>query len=290
MKKIIWTLTLVIITITISYSQTFETNFLGDDFMRYKGVLLKLIDKPISGLGFTFYSDLSYCQSLYDNHVIYPDTKFKFNTVPDSLANRIFRVEDIVGKDGIIFSGGSYSFDKPIFVLKDTTTKQIIYYKYDKKYDFNFPSLTSKIEVDKKELCDEIDRTVDEFTDEIKMNSPIISGSSISSVIIYKTITKSRTSYYLSLHTNGNTLNVGESGVIILFTDGTKMNKPDKVDVEVADKDWDYSAFITLTQSDLQILSSKKIDKFRLFIYDEIVSKWLAEKFVVYVKCIMEQK
>jgi len=290
MKKTISFFILVILTTSISFSQTFETNFLGDDFMRYKGALLKLIDNPISGLNFTFYSNLNYCQDAYNDHVIYPDLKYHFKTVPDSLANRIFKVEDIVGKDGKTFSGGSYSFEKPIFVLKDTVTKQVIYYIFDKKYDFNFPFLTSKIAVDKDALCNDISRSVDEFTGEIKISSPLSEGSKLAPVIIYKDINKTSTAYYLSLHTNGNTLNVGESGVIILLDDGTKINKSDKIDVEAADNGWDYRAFISLTQSDLQLLSTKKINKYRLYIYDETLSKWFAEKFINYVKCIREKK
>ncbi|SFI14090.1 hypothetical protein [Halpernia frigidisoli] len=67
---------------------TFEQNYLGDEFSLYKGVLLKLIDNPISGFDHTFYSDIKYCQSAYDNNVIYPDTKYNFVTVKDSLKNR----------------------------------------------------------------------------------------------------------------------------------------------------------------------------------------------------------
>lgn len=282
--------TLFVMALTNLTAQTFNENFLGEDFLQYKGALFKLKDNTISGFGHAFYADLQYCQKPFDNNVIYPDTKYSFNTVKDSLINRIFLVEDIIGKDGNAFSGGSY-FDKPIFLLRDTTTKQAIYYLYDKQYQHNFPFLTSKITFDINALCAKIERKTDDFTNEITINNPIIEGGKISSMILYKTITNSKVLYSLNLSTYGNTVNVGESGVIILFDDGTKMNKPSiKVDVNSNAKGFEYTAYIPLTETEVKLLTTKKITKFRLFIYDEVVSPSFAEKFTYYVKCVMDKK
>ena len=290
MKTLITTLTLATLTATISTAQTFQENFLGEDFMQYKGALLKLKEDAISGFSHTFYNDLKYCQKMYDDNVIYPDSKYSFKTVQDSLKNRVFKVENIVDKDGNTFAGGSY-FDKPIFVLKDTKTDQTIYYKYDKKYDFNFPFLTSEIELDTEALCAKIERRVDDFTDQVSLNSPIIDGRQLASMIIYKTIKGSKTVYSLSLQTYGSTVNVGESGAIILFDDGTKMNKPsEKISVDTDDRGFEYSAFITLSETEVKSLTTKKIKKFRLYIYDEEVNPGEADKFTHYVQCVIDKK
>ncbi len=291
MKKQIYALTtLLVMTFSTLTAQTFNENFLGDDFIQYKAAFFKLKDNAILGFSHTFYGDLKYCQKSYDNNVIYPETKYKFNTVKDSLLNRIFLVEDIIGKDGNTFTGGSY-FDKPIFLLRDTTTKQAIYYLYDKQYENNFPFLVSQITIDINTLCSKIERRTDDFTNEVTINNPIIEGRKISSMILYKTIKSGKVFYFLSLETYGSTVNVGETGLIILFDDGTKMSKPTiKIDVDTDEKGFKYSAYIPLTETELKSLTKKKIKKFRLYIYDEEVSPGFAEKFTYYVKCIMEKK
>jgi hypothetical protein len=288
MKRITIFLTLTVFILK-SNAQTFEPNFLGEDFLQYKGVLLKLQDDAIFGFTYAFYSDLKYCQS-YDNNVIYPDIKYKFNTVKDSLTNRIFVVDNIVDNNGNAYSGSSSFLDKPLFVLKDTTTKQIIYFKYDKQYENNFPFNTSKIAYDEKAICSKIERQIDDFTGVVKLNSPISTNYKIASMIIYKEISKTKTSYFLSLRTIGSTVNVNGTGATILFDDGTKWAKPVKIDVEADKNGFEYTAFITLTQADLVTFSTKKIKKYRLYIYDEEINPSDADKFKIYMKCIKDAK
>jgi hypothetical protein len=291
MKKQIFTLTsLLVMTFSTLTAQTFKENFLGDDFMQYKGAFFKLKENVISGFSHSFYGDLKNCQKLYDNNVIYPDTKYTFNTVVDSLVNRIFLVENIIGKDGNTFSGGSY-FGKPIFMLRDTITKQVIYYLYDKQYEHDFPFLTSQIIIDINAICLKIEQKKDDFTSEVTINNPIIEGRNISSMILYKTVKSGKVSYSLSLRTYGSTVNVGITGVIILFDDGTKISKPTvKIDVDSDEKGFEYSAYIPLTEIEVKSLTTKKIKKFRLYIYDEEVSPGFAEKFTYYAKCVMDKK
>ena len=291
MKKQIYALTtLLVMTFSNLTAQAFKENFLGDDFMQYKGAFFKLKDNAISGFNHVFYGDLKYCQKLYDHNVIYPDTKYKFVTVVDSLVNRIFLVEGIIGKDGNNFSGGS-NLEKPIFILRDTTTKQAIYYLYDKQFEHNFPFLTSNIAIDLNALCLKIEKTTDDFTNVVTFNNPIIEGRQISSMILYKTVKSDKVTYYLSLQTFGSTVNVGKTGVIILFDDGTKMSKPTvKIDVDAEEKGFKYRAFIPLTEIEVKSLNTRKIVKFRLYIYDEEVSPGFAEKFSYYVKCVLDKK
>jgi hypothetical protein len=291
-KKLLSLFVLGISFIKVQAQTTFERNFLGDDFSLYKGVLLKLIDNPILGLGHTFYSDLKFCQSVYDNNVIYPDKKCNFNTVPDSLMNRIFLVESIVDKTGQEWNEASKTdfFAKPIFVLKDTLSGQKIYFKYDKEFEHNFPFNTSKINYPVDDLCSQIEKEKDEFTNELKFNSPLINGRQISPLTIYKYINKGKATYYLSLRTNGSTVNVNQTGVIILFQDGTKWARASKIDVDAGSNGFDYSTFITLTPTDLKTFGTKKIKKFRLYIYDEDVNSSDADKFKLYTECIKNAK
>lgn len=291
-KKLLLLVTVCLTLLKVNGQTTFEHNFLGEEFTLYKGTLLKLIDNPISGFNHAFYADLKYCQSAYDNNVIYPDKKYNFVTVKDSLKNRVFLVEDIIDKTGKEWNetSNSYYFAKPIFVLKDTLNGQKIYYKYDKEYEHNFPFNTSKINYPADYFCSKIDKQIDDFTNEVKFSSPLMSGRQLSSMIIYKHINKGKTVYYLSLRTYGSTVNVNENGVIILFQDGTKWSRASKIDVEADSKGFEYSAFITLTPADLTTFTTKKIKKFRLYIYDEEVNSSDAEKFRLYTQCIKTAK
>lgn len=289
MKK---TLILLILSITFHFnvnSQEYKKIYLGEDYLNYKGAFFKLTDNPLLGLNNTFYSELKYCIKQYDKNILYPDAN-GFNTSKDSLANRIFKVEDIISKDGNSITGNSYT-QTPIFKLKDTLTKQIIYFIYDQNYSFNFPFLSTPIKLDKNIICDKIERKIDDFTSEINLNSPLSEGRKTSDVIIYKDIKSGKATYYLRLTAYGNTVSVDGKGVIILFEDGTKLNKPtQKVDVEAESSIFEYSAFITLTPNDLILLKTKKIAKFRLYIYDNSIDEYFAEKFTYYVKCIVEAK
>jgi hypothetical protein len=94
----------------------------------------------------------------------------------------------------------------------------------------------------------------------------------------------------LHLHADGETVNVNKTGVTLLFTDGTKWIKSVKIDVTTDKYGYKYSAFIPLTTNDLTTFSTKRIWKFRLFIYDESISPEDSYKFKIYVKCIKDAK
>jgi hypothetical protein len=272
---------LAFITTLISlnlYSQTFKKIYLGADYLGYKGVFFKLEDNPISGLDFSFYNDLKYCQKKYDNNVIYPSNN-AFRTSKDSLINRIFLVEDII--DG----------NTPIFKLKDTLNKQIIYYKYDYSSSFSFPFLTTPIKIDLDAICKNIERKVDDFTNVVNINSPISENYKMCDMIIYKDLKNGKNVYTLSLKAYGSTATVGGKGVIILFEDGTKINKPTvEIDVEANSSNFRYSVYITLSPNDLILLKTKTIAKFRLYIYDNSPDEYFALKFMNYVKCAIDKK
>lgn len=272
----------------ISSAQTFELNFLGEDFMQYKGVYLKLSDNA-SSFNNAFYSSLNSFMS-DENNVMYPDSKYRFNTIKDSITNRIFKVVDIVDKNGNTHRGISPKYDKAFLVLSDTVTKQIIYFKYDAEYSRKFPFNTSKINLDGKILCGNIERKIDDFENTIKLNSPLFINNQIAPLIIYKDISKTNSSYFLSIRTIGSTATVDGTGVTIIFDDGTKWSKPVKIDVKVNNSGFEYSAFIPLTTTDLNTFSQKKVTKFRLYVYDKNISSIDGEKFSSYVKCIKDLK
>ena len=116
---------------------------------------------------------------------------------------------------------------------------------------------------------------VDKFEGTTTWDSPIfgtgIAATLQKSVRFIKTKSKDglvRT--YLSVSTNGLTLNTNEKGFILLFEDGTRFEKPGaEVDVDVADGGaWRYSVFIPITDEELDLFATKKIEGYKLYIYE----------------------
>lgn len=267
---------------SIAKAQTFsKSNFLGKDYQLYKGVLFKI--EPTkdrrTNPNHTFFDSFEEATKSYSDNVLYPDSKYKFITVLDSLTNKVFLVKDI--KEPSVL-------EKPILILEDTLTKKLIYFKYEPKYDFDFPFSTTKINIPAAYISENIDRNIDDMTNEIKISSPLSGSSGIAPLHIIKIIKKGVPTYYLSLTATGSTVVVDGKGVIILFTDGSKLTKPlQEVDADVGrNGNFNYSSFITLTQTDLTTLSSKKIKKIRLYIFDEEIPPFEAQKFQMFVSAI----
>lgn len=285
-------ITTVILIVFQTKAQNFEENFLGEDFMLYKNVLFKIDEHAILGFDNSFYSDLKNCQKPLDNNVIYSSLKHKYLTEKDSLINRIFITENIIEKNGQEWSELSNMSvtNCPILVLRDTLTKQKIYFVYSSKYENVFPFKTSKINYSDQYFSNKIEREVDDFTSEIKLNSPSIENNQILPLVIYKYIKNGKPIYYLSLTTNGSTVNINQKDITVLFDDGSKWSRQSKIDLEATSNGYQYSSFITLNVSDLSIFSSKSIKKFRLYIYDQEISSNESNKFKLFVKSIKDLK
>jgi len=122
----------------------------------------------------------------------------------------------------------------------------------------------------------EIKREEDDFTKDVRFYTPLLK-----SVSLTKFISKGKTHYYLSLSTHGSTLNFNIRGVYVLFADKTKWNRlSEKIDLDY-DDGYEYSAFIELTPNELKLFQTKPINKFRLYIYDEVIDVEEAEKFML---------
>ena len=135
--------------------------------------------------------------------------------------------------------------------------------------------------------CSGFKREVDEFTDEVIIRTPIFDEQGLSPIVVFKTIKNGKESYDMRLGTVGSTVSLNKTGVIVLFDDGTKWNKPDaEVDVDVSEQGFDYNSYVRLDESDMALFSNKKVKKFRLYIYDEEVSPGFANRFVSYVNCL----
>lgn len=274
MKKVL--LVLAVLISHVSYGQEFKKLFLGKDWNTYKGLHLKYKVGTIGGMNYSFYSDKP--TKIYQNGVYHRTDKYSFVTDTNAIKGRDFLVVNT--------SPLSFDFRKALFELNDG--KETLYFIYDSQYDFEFPFEVSGFNYTVDYLSKDIKRTVDDFTDEITLRTPLMNDISIT-----KSIEKgsSKPTYYLSLRTRGSTLNYGGKGVIILFKDGTKWIKSEqKIDVDiVSGSGWGYSAFITLNEQDLNLFSTKEISKFKLYIYDNHAPDD-TDKFVYYTQAIVKSK
>jgi hypothetical protein len=148
-------------------------------------------------------------------------------------------------------------------------------------------------------------RLIDDFTDEIRIDAPVL-GTPMCTIHIMKIIAKNNAYYLMGLMNRSLNSSSIREGVFILFTDGTKLTKTDlevNIDLDTSsDRDGDYSerlksdykyiytAAIPLTPTDLKILSSKTITKFRLSTSEATVKPIDAEQFRIYSKNIIYTK
>lgn len=131
----------------------------------------------------------------------------------------------------------------------------------------------------------EIKKEVDKFEGTIRFRTDDFKWCSFT-----KVVKSSDTLYYVYLTAEGMTANYLKRGVIILFTDGSKIEKNDaEVDCKYrAGTMYDYSAFIRLTEDDLNQLTTKTMSAFRLYIYDRGFGEKKALKLAESLKCLIK--
>lgn len=131
-------------------------------------------------------------------------------------------------------------------------------------------------------------RTVDEFTDEIKINCPVL-GNPKSTIQISKVIKDNNSQYFVSLMARGDVSFNGGKGLIILFNDGSKLQKPNE-DYDILDSygnsGYQYLTLFVPSKDDLKQLSIKCIKKFRIFDFVGEVNERDARLFRGYVRNI----
>lgn len=141
--------------------------------------------------------------------------------------------------------------------------------------------------------CSMIERSVDDFTDVITIMSPMYYNRKVQKVNLQKAIDKKETSFYISFYSRDNySVNMGERGLHIIFDDGSKFYRDCEVDADInsSDASIDYSAFLSLSKTEFTMFSKKKIKKYRLYIYDEVVDDKTAFFIQNAASCIINMK
>lgn len=133
--------------------------------------------------------------------------------------------------------------------------------------------------------CSNVLEEYDEF-DNVKKYS----SGYFQQIRLFKEVRAKETRYYLMLQTAGSTLNVGEKGVKCILSDNSKFERPQqKINVDYSSGKYIYSAFITISEIEVKRLVESPITKYKLFIYDQNVSKSQQKKASLTMRCILEK-
>jgi hypothetical protein len=180
-----------------------------------------------------------------------------------------------------------YSFSNKEYAIEiENDEIGTIFYKYNPEYEHSFElEVVGGLDYPEGYFCKKIEHKVDKFENKETFFTPTENGISF-----IKTIENGKSNIYLSVRVNGSTLNVNEKGLFILFSDGTKISKPAaKIDVDVSSgSGYVYSAFINLTQEEMNLLTKKSITDTKLYIYEGTVDNESAVKIKEYLKCLMK--
>lgn len=270
-KMMIMTLIMLFIT-TASFGQNnhfFQKVFFGENYIKYKDRIIKIdtsfYSENTNAFSCKFYDTLEFCKTPHSRNVVYPKINYiVMNTIADwiteidSLNNKTFLVKDVI----------EYKLATPIFILEDTLSKKIIYFKYDKLYAHMFPFIVNTCieEYEYNFLTNHISKEVDDFTGVITYETPFSNN-----VRILKIINKQKITYYLAVRTYSKTLTYGGVGLYLLFENKTVLKFDTKIDVNnsVSDK-FGYHAFVRLNITDLNTLCNETIVKFKLYIFEDL--------------------
>lgn len=266
-------------------AQDFSFNFLGQDFSKYRFSLLKVRDDH-AGLEYMFYDSLKHCQALVSNRVSFPVKDKRYSSNVDSLRGKVFRVERILGRDGRepMVSG---LLDHPIFVLKDMTTNDTLYFKYDPHFSYKFPFEVSGVANEEDEHCHCIEKKELGFLGVTYLHTPSRGSVEQNPASVHKTVQDGKAAYSLNLRGYGTRPHSRVRGVTIIFKDGSRIIRNNaEVTAQTTEKGYEYSASIKLTPDELEKLRTVPIAKHRLYIYDTDLGTDYANKLKLLSRCI----
>lgn len=125
---------------------------------------------------------------------------------------------------------------------------------------------------------------------EDKFDGSITYSTGLDWAMFYKFQKGAMTSYSLRLEADGSTSNYYKTGVVILLEDGSKIEKPNaKIDCKsYSNYGYKFSSWVDLTISERELLKSKRITDFRLYIYEKSISEKKGQKLIGSIKCISE--
>lgn len=135
-------------------------------------------------------------------------------------------------------------------------------------------------------ICDAITTKVDGFTDVVSKSNPLDFSASDSPLLITKHIDGTNIKYQLILPVRGSGLHVELENVDVKFFDGSTYSFTNaNMNIHYSDG-YLYTASIHLTNEQVVMLKSKKIQKYRLAIYHRELIPKESIRFNDFVNCL----
>ncbi len=274
-SKIIISIILALASVSVALSQDFQPNFLGDKFNLYKGVTVSINSKVDDfKLSHKFFTKVPKSEIDYDSEISdlsdYKTTKWKILSV-EIPENRFASISDIP--------------NHVYFQLKDINSERIVFYDYSTILSWDFVLLTEPILITEKDFISDIEKSVDDFTGEVSIFSPLKSG-----VGVQKNIKKGKSVTQLILRLPSERVLRGK-GVIILFSDGTKWSRPnEQIYVEGESRGYSLTSIINLSAQDGALFQKKRIKKFRIISEDGAIQEVEGDIIRVYMSIISKMK
>ena len=163
------------------------------------------------------------------------------------------------------------------------TSKEYSPIYYDYRTDRPWPSeiaVVGGLQPKPGYFCKHIHYHVDKFDGTKEWNMRLDDNAEV-----LKEQAASGTVYYMRISFSKSSLPDFGKGVIILFKDGSKINKPSaEVKPNVVGSDYHVTSFFALTKDEVAQLSNKEIDGIRCYVYDTMLTWPL--RFKEMVKCI----
>lgn len=265
---------ILLLSVKFTYSQDFPGryyNLLIDKELKVKEYKLERQNNAFFG----FYKDEKLTK-------IYKEGE-KGYTEYNSIVGKIFKVEST------FITNNEKNEEQIILKLKNEETGYI-YYKYNKSSRASFVlkfEIIGGIILPDDFYCDKITMKEDKFTKNIRFSSEEEGGISF-----VKLIEADKETVYMLINGYGKTLTIDANGFIILFSDGTKFEKPNlKFTVEYSNKksyygDYIYSSIITLSKEEIELFKEKLITDYRIYIYDSSVKSKQNILLREYLKCL----
>ncbi|WP_172919497.1 hypothetical protein [Capnocytophaga canis] len=200
----------------------------------------------------------------------------------DSLFGKKFKVVAIHEQLGTLNKGDD-------FVLEIHNNKtDTLFYDYSAKYEHSYElDVVGGLDLPDDFYCKKIEKEVDKFTKETKFYSDFEDG-----IYFVKTTKNNISKIYMEVRVNGgSSLSVGKKGLILLFENGQKIQKPTakiEVDANGTGSSYVYSTFVELTKNDINIFKNNELTDVRLYIYDNSIDN--GKKLSELLKCIIKAK
>lgn len=277
MKKFIFLLhVLLVINFNFTFANSPDFPGTSPEILLGQELIVKEMDVNLQKYGYSdFYMDKGFKK-------IYSKIRNGYSTKYESLVNKVFSV---ISVDTIKVE--ELKSEYRLTLRNDQIG--ILYYKYEGIYGHFYPfKVKGGLQYPKGFLCNKIKIEKDKFTDKIIYRTPLERLDE--AIIISKIIENKIVKIYMSISITALTLNLSGKGVILLLSNGEKIERIDaKVTPVVYDlNQYLYSSSIQLSDREIELLTSNEITDIRLHIHDKEIMN--GKKYLEYLKCLIEKQ